>query len=87
MFHQFKQLKLNSEEIASALEIHSLQWHPTKDTTKIKKEFKFNSFKETFAFTESISAVAEDMHHILFILNIYQIIQNGSKRKMQSMWR
>ncbi|CAD8162351.1 unnamed protein product [Paramecium octaurelia] len=55
--------KLNSEEIASALEIHSLQWHPTKDTTRIKKEFKFNSFKKTFAFMGSISAVAEEMHH------------------------
>ncbi|CAD8116218.1 unnamed protein product [Paramecium sonneborni] len=55
--------KLNSEEITQALEIHSLQWHQSKDSTRIQREFKFNTFKETFAFMGSISAVADEMHH------------------------
>lgn len=47
--------KLNTEQINSALEIHSLSWQPSTDSTKLTKEFKFNSFKETFAFMGSIS--------------------------------
>ncbi|CAD8108181.1 unnamed protein product [Paramecium primaurelia] len=55
--------KLNSEQIYSALEIHSLPWKTSSDSSKLTKEFKFNSFKETFAFMGSISTIADEMHH------------------------
>ncbi|CAD8157330.1 unnamed protein product [Paramecium octaurelia] len=55
--------RLNTEEISQALEIHSLSWQQSKDSTKLIKEFTFTNFKQTFVFMGSVSQVADQMQH------------------------
>ena len=73
--------KLNSEQIYSALEIHSLPWKTSSDSSKLTKEFKFNSFKETFAFMGSISTIADEMHRNIFKSIIIRLSKMDIKRK------
>ncbi|CAD8182920.1 unnamed protein product [Paramecium pentaurelia] len=55
--------KLNQDEVSHAIDVHQLTWSQNIDTSKLIREYKFNSFKETFVFMGSVSQIADQMKH------------------------